>query len=154
MNTTVKMRLTLYHTRRSLSKGRSDPMPDSDYEEADTRMCLHVLNAAWKEAHNMSVTTVDTDVVVILIGIFHKLTGECGQPLARDITSYITISPRSVIICPSQCRRLCHISTHSLNQTLHHSLAERERNQHGRLRKHILQTLRRSPTLARNHCHP
>ena len=48
-------------------------MPISDHEEADTRMCLHVLHALSKGAQNMLVSTVDTDVIVILVGIFHRL---------------------------------------------------------------------------------
>ena len=59
-------------------------MPISDHEEADTRMCLHVLHALSKGAQNMLVSTVDTDVIVILVGIFHK-------PLVREGISDITI---------------------------------------------------------------
>ena len=44
-------------------------MPDSDQEEADTRMCLHIADAAKHGARKIMVSTVDTDVLVILIGI-------------------------------------------------------------------------------------
>lgn len=56
-----------------VTKGDSDQMPVSDQEEADTRMCLHVADAAKKGARVIMVSTVDTDVVVILIGIYFQL---------------------------------------------------------------------------------
>ena len=56
-----------------ISKGTNNPMPASDHQEADTRMCLHVADAASKGAKTIMVSTVDTDVVVILTGIFEDL---------------------------------------------------------------------------------
>ena len=72
MNMAVTRRC-LSHQATVISKCKDDPMPISDHEEADTRMCLHVLHALSKGAQNMLVSTVDTDVIVILVGIFHKL---------------------------------------------------------------------------------
>ena len=40
-------------------------MPDCDHEEADSRICVHVKDAL--------VRTVDTDVIVILVGIYFCL---------------------------------------------------------------------------------
>ena len=40
-------------------------MVDSDHEEADTRICLHIENALQHGASKLCVRTVDTDVVVI-----------------------------------------------------------------------------------------
>ena len=57
-----------------VSKSSSEPMPATDHEEADTRMCLHVIDAVQKGANTIKVCTVDTDVVVILVGIFFKVT--------------------------------------------------------------------------------
>ena len=44
-----------------------------NHEEADTRICLHVADAVHKGATNVIVSTVDTDVVVILVGTFCQL---------------------------------------------------------------------------------
>lgn len=57
-----------------IAVGSGTEMPSSDQEEADTRMCLHVQDAIEKGAMNIVVSTVDTDVVVIFIGLFPKLT--------------------------------------------------------------------------------
>lgn len=48
-------------------------MPDCDHEEADSRICVHVSDALHKGAHDVLVRTVDTDVVVILVGSFFHL---------------------------------------------------------------------------------
>ena len=40
------------------------------YEEADSRICIHVQDALQKGAHNILVSTVDTDVIVILVGAY------------------------------------------------------------------------------------
>ncbi len=44
-----------------------------DHEEADTRMCIHVKHALQAGARKILVRTVDTDVIVILVGIFFDL---------------------------------------------------------------------------------
>ncbi|KAG1709760.1 Multiple drug resistance-associated protein-like transporter 1 [Nymphon striatum] len=44
-----------------------------DHEEADTRLIIHVQNALKNGANTCVVRTVDTDVLVILIGRFHHL---------------------------------------------------------------------------------
>ena len=46
---------------------------ESDHEEADSRICLHVHNILKEGATTVLVRTVDSDVVVILVGIFHDL---------------------------------------------------------------------------------
>ena len=56
-----------------VSKGSSEPMPATDHEEADSRMCLHIADALQKGAKTVMVSTVDTDVEVILAGIFFDL---------------------------------------------------------------------------------
>lgn len=48
-------------------------MPNSNNEEADTRIVVHVLHALQQGLTTVQVHTVDTDVVVVLIGVFHKL---------------------------------------------------------------------------------
>ena len=58
----------------------SSPMPNCNHEEADTRIVVHVLHALQQQLTTMQVRTVDTDVVVVLIGVFHKLL--LSQPKA------------------------------------------------------------------------
>ena len=43
------------------------------HEEADTRLIVHVIDALKYEHRSIEICTVDTDVVVIVIGLFHKL---------------------------------------------------------------------------------
>jgi len=52
------------------SRGSSDKQR-CDHEEAETRIVLHVQHALDKECKQVFVRTVDTDVLVILIGLFH-----------------------------------------------------------------------------------
>jgi len=49
-------------------------MPDCNHEEADTRILLHVLHALECGAKTVLVRTVDTDVVVLLIGKFSEFS--------------------------------------------------------------------------------
>lgn len=49
------------------------PMPPCDHEEADTRICVHLKDAMEKGARKVFVRTVDTDVIVIIAGIFFEL---------------------------------------------------------------------------------
>ena len=58
-----------------MCRGSDQSMPDCDHEEADSRICVHVSDALHKGAHDVLVRTVDTDVVVILVGsFFHRKT--------------------------------------------------------------------------------
>ena len=50
------------------------PMPPCNHEEADTRICVHLKDAMEKGARKVFVRTVDTDVIVIIAGIFFELT--------------------------------------------------------------------------------
>ena len=45
----------------------------NDHQETDNRICLRVDDALNEGATTIVVRTVDTDVVVILVGIFHDL---------------------------------------------------------------------------------
>lgn len=50
-------------------------MGECNHEEADTRIVVHVLHAIQTDnAKTVLIRTVDTDVIVILIGKFHYLT--------------------------------------------------------------------------------
>lgn len=48
-------------------------MSEIDHEDADSRMCLHILNALQNGATHILVSTVDTDVIVVLVSILFKL---------------------------------------------------------------------------------
>ena len=43
------------------------------HQEADTRIAVHVQHALDKGCKQVFVRTVDTDVLVILIGLFHGM---------------------------------------------------------------------------------
>ena len=58
----------------------SSPMSNCNHEEADTRIVVHVLHTLQQALTTVQVRTVDTDVVVVLIGVFHKLL--LSQPKA------------------------------------------------------------------------
>ena len=53
--------------------GLSVPMDDCNHEEADTRIMVHIQHALEHGAETVLVRTVDTDVVVILVGLFFDL---------------------------------------------------------------------------------
>lgn len=55
--------------------GKEPPIADCDHEEADTRIVVHVHHALQEGAESILVRTVDTDVVVILVGKYHDLIG-------------------------------------------------------------------------------
>ena len=53
--------------------GLSVPMDDCNHKEADTRIMVHIWHALEHGAETLLVRTVDTDVVVILVGLFFDL---------------------------------------------------------------------------------
>ena len=64
-----------------MSVGNNNPtMPSCNHEEADTRLVVHILHALEQRLKRIEVCTVDTDVIVILVGVFVALTR--AQPLA------------------------------------------------------------------------
>ncbi|CAB3981604.1 Hypothetical predicted protein, partial [Paramuricea clavata] len=62
-----------------LSISSGSPMQSCNHEEADTRVVVHILHALEHGERTVLVRTVDTDVVVILVGTFHNLAAV--QPL-------------------------------------------------------------------------
>ena len=52
-------------------------MEPCDHEEADTRLLVHLLDALYNGYTSCLVHTVDTDVIVVLIGKFHQLITLC-----------------------------------------------------------------------------
>jgi hypothetical protein len=88
-------------------------MPECNHEEADTRIVVHVLHAIQVEqAKSVLVRTVDTDVVVILVGTFYNL-----KSIVPDLDlwvafgmgrhfSYININTICVILGEARSRSL------------------------------------------------
>ena len=64
-----------------VSVGNNIPiMPSCNHEEADTRLVVHILHALEQGLKSIEVRTIDTDIIVILVGAFVELTRV--QPLA------------------------------------------------------------------------
>ena len=65
---------SVYKTGQEVSAGGiSVPMDDCNHEEADTRIMVHMQHALEQGAETVLVRTADTDVVVILVGMFFDL---------------------------------------------------------------------------------
>ena len=58
-------------------RGSNRSMGLCDHEEADTRLIVHLQDVILNGCRNCLVRTVDTDVVVIIIGKFHHLQSLC-----------------------------------------------------------------------------
>ena len=56
-----------------ISHGSDYVMGQCNHEEAHTRIIVHVRHALERGAESVLVRTVDTDVVMILVGKFHDL---------------------------------------------------------------------------------
>ena len=56
-----------------ISIGSSSPLNKYNQEEADMRLLVHILHALDQGEQNFLVFTVDTDVIVILVGTFHDM---------------------------------------------------------------------------------
>ena len=54
-------------------------MANCNHEEADTRIVIHVYDALERGAKKVMVRTVDTNVVVILIGQFYNIVGQYSE---------------------------------------------------------------------------
>ena len=61
----------------TIGRGSDRSMVPCDHEEADTRLLIHLQDAPRNDRTNCLVCTVDTDVIVILIGKLHHLTTLC-----------------------------------------------------------------------------
>ncbi len=73
----VKAQIILLLEEEVISRGCQEPMTNScNYDEADTRMLVHLTDAIRKGATNIMIRTVDTDVVVITMGQFHDIVEE------------------------------------------------------------------------------
>ncbi len=66
--------LFVTHGQSDLANKITLQIPQCDHEEADTQLIVHGANALSKGQSTCLVCTVDTDVVVILVGKFYYLT--------------------------------------------------------------------------------
>ena len=112
-------------------------MLQCDHEEADTRMCIHLKDALEKGARNILIRTVDTDVVVILVGLFFTLLAEYPDFelwVAFGMgKSYQEIRINSVYdkLGKDKSIALCHVFMPLLDVTPPHSFLVKESHQHG-----------------------
>lgn len=54
--------------------GSNSPMVECNHEEADSRIIVHLLHAVTSDhAQTIQVRTVDTDVIIILVGMLHVI---------------------------------------------------------------------------------
>ena len=56
-----------------LRRGSSNSMTNSNYEEADTRIVVHVQHVLRQGLQTIEIRTVDTGIIVILAGVFYEL---------------------------------------------------------------------------------
>ena len=62
-----------------ITKGSAKPMLDCTHGEADTRVIVHLLHALENERNKIEVRTVETDIVVLLIGQFFEMQARYPQ---------------------------------------------------------------------------
>ena len=78
------------------------------HEEGGTRLFLHALNAAQKGYRKLCVRTVDTDVVVLAISLFHQINAEELWLAFGTLSSFRYISIHEVVrvMDPRTCMAL------------------------------------------------
>ena len=86
-----------------MSANGSNDMQKCDHEEADTRISVHVLHALQKGASRVNVRTLDTNVAVILIGIFHKILALFSSTTDFWIAFCIGLSQALIPCVPATC---------------------------------------------------
>ena len=93
------------------SRGSSD-MQRCNHEEADTRIALHVQHALAKGCKQVFVRTVDTDVLIIFIGLFHDMIASCpsaaiwiGLGMGKYV-QYISVNSTCAFLGPETSRAL------------------------------------------------
>ena len=60
-----------------ISIGNAPSMPNCNHEEADTRIVVHLLHSVQRGNKKILVKTVDTDIIVILLGKFEEISELC-----------------------------------------------------------------------------
>ena len=62
-----------------ISIGTQSTVADCNHEEADTHLVIHVYDALQRGAKKVMIRTVDTDVVVILVGQFYHIVSQYSE---------------------------------------------------------------------------
>ena len=127
-------------------------MPPCNHEEADTRIVIHVLHALQSGCKSVVIRTVDTDVVVILVGKFGRLIIERPDAdiwIAFGMGKHFTfISVNRVFAFLGETRASCLPVFHALSGCdATSALLERESVLHGRPGSSTMQLLRHLRTL-------
>jgi len=85
-------------------------MPNCNNEQADSRVVIDILNALEQGLKRIEVRTVDTDVIVILVGVFFELTKIQSYidlwiafGVGKNFRFYSTVSIQYVPILGKQC---------------------------------------------------
>ena len=60
-----------------ISIGNASSMPNCDHEEADTRIVVYLLHSIQRGNKKILVKTVDTDIIVILLGKLEEISELC-----------------------------------------------------------------------------
>ena len=81
---TTNISVCITHGLAVVCKGNVIPMERCTHEEADTRTIQHVKHALEHGQKRIKIRTEDTDVVVILIGIFF-----CLLPICPDLQLFV-----------------------------------------------------------------
>jgi len=93
------------------SRGSSD-VQRCDHEAADTRIVLHVQHVLDKGCKQVFVRTVDTDVLVILIGLFPDMIASYPSAAIRigfgiwKYVQYISVNSTCAFLGPETSRAL------------------------------------------------
>ncbi len=110
-------------------------LQDCDHEEADTRLALHLFDAINHGARNILVHTVDTDVIVILIGLFFDINSSAitttiwvAFGTGRNFRYYNKLTTLSTHWEQTNHEH-CHFFIHFQVVTPHHNSMERGKNQ-------------------------
>ena len=119
-----------------VSHGSEHAMGQRKHEEADTRIVVHVRHALERGAESVLVRTVDTDVVVILVGEIHDLLAynqlsKVWVAFAWGATFRLLTSTESVLPLESLSREPYQSSTLSLGVTVLRSSVVSEKSQRG-----------------------
>ena len=77
MECPAKKEIVITSGSTTTAKGSNRSMAPCIHEEADTRLLVHLHDAIIHGSHDCWVRTVDTDVVVIVIGQFYYLQEFC-----------------------------------------------------------------------------
>ena len=140
--------------------GTEHGMSQCNHEEADTRIIIHVQDSLQRGSDTIMVRTVDTDVVVLLVGHFYSLRDQhpqvliYGWPLEQVNIFATIISTLSVQILVWRGVGHFPLSMHSLDATQHPLLLAAAKNLLGRLGVLILRLQRLSFTLLSTHMSP